>query len=201
VSTPPDDTLQRLQAAGPPLQNDAWSLADETLLAVLGAIDDGARTIVECGSGRSTVIIARRLRELGEGSVHSLEHDPTWADATREQLAAEGLGQARVISAPLEAHPLAGNAGWYSTQALRELPGAVDLLLIDGPPAGEPELHRSRHPALAELGRLLEPGAIIVLDDAARPGETAAIELWEAEFGLRFDHDPHARLALALWHL
>jgi predicted O-methyltransferase YrrM len=201
VDPAPNDTLQRLQAGGPPLRTDAWSLADETLLAVLSAIDDGARTIVECGSGRSTVIIARRLRELGAGSIHSLEHDPSWAEATRRQLAAEGLDRARVLSAPLEPHPLAGGAGWYSVQAVRQLPDGVDLLLIDGPPAGEPALHRSRHPTLSELQGYLAPGATIVLDDAGRPGEVAAIELWEKENGVRFAREPTIRLALAVWHL
>jgi predicted O-methyltransferase YrrM len=194
VKEPPTDTLTRLQAAGPAVETNAWSLGDEPLRRVLLAIDEGARTIVECGSGRSTVLIARRLAELGEGSVHSLEHDAGWADRTRELLAAEAVARAEVITAPLE-------NGWYARSAVRLLPNSVDLLLIDGPPAGEPELRRSRHPTLDELGDRLRPGALIVLDDARRVGEAEAMELWHGRFSLEFERRPADDFATAQWPL
>jgi predicted O-methyltransferase YrrM len=201
VHTPPADTLERLQAAGPPLQTDAWSLSDGAIRRVLAGIGAGARKVVECGSGRSTVIVARRLRELAEGNIHSLEHDPAWADATRAQLATEGLDRASVITAPLEPHPLTGGVGWYAAQAVRALPTEIDLLLIDGPPAGEPELRRSRHPALRELGPHLRAGATIILDDAIRPGERDAVAMWEAEYPLRFKLDARSGTATAQWQV
>ena len=116
--------------------------------------------MVECGSGRSTVVIARSLRELGGGSVHSLEHDPAWAQLTRMRLAAEGLAAiATVIEAPLSAHPLAQpGCRWYARWALRELPEGLDLLLVDGPPAGEAPIERSRYPALPALAGPVRPG-------------------------------------------
>jgi len=202
VETQPTDTLARLQAAGPPIPTDAWSLGDEPLRAVLAAVDAGARTVAECGSGRSTVFLARRLRELGEGSVHSLEHDAGWAERTRGWLATEGLQRAKVITAPLVAHPLAGpGPGWYDRDALAELPAGIDLLLIDGPPANDPGLQASRHPALAELGPKLAPRATIILDDASRSGETEAIALWSREFGLDFVLAAESRFATGEWPL
>jgi predicted O-methyltransferase YrrM len=184
----PVDTLERLLQEGPPLACDAWSLADAPLRLVLTAIDSGARAVIECGSGRSTVVIARRLAELGEGSVHSLEHDPAWAERTSAQLRAESLECATVIAAPLEPHALAGEGGgWYSRAELAKLPEEFDLLLVDGPPAGEPQLRRSRHPALAELSGRLRPGALVVIDDASRAGESQAIEIWSRDFGLEFE--------------
>ncbi len=197
----PPDLLQRLLAAGPPLATDAWSLRDDTLRAVLTAVEAGARTVVECGSGRSTVIVARLFAELGEGSLRSLEHDDAWAERTRALLAVEELARAEVITAPLEPHPLAGPGGWYAASAVGMLPPKIDLLLVDGPPAGEPELHRSRHPALPELAERLTPGAAIVLDDAGRPGEAKAIELWSDRFGLEFDVATRSGFATAQWPL
>ncbi len=196
------DTLDRLQATGPPLRTDAWSLGDEALRLVLTEIDSGARTIVECGCGRSTVIAARRLRELGAGSVHALEHDPGWAERTRAALAAEGLDRAVIVDAPLEPHPLAGKAGgWYAVSALAALPSSIDLLLIDGPPAGEPELRRSRHPGLAEIGSRLSDGAAIVLDDAGRAGEREAMTLWEARYPIHFEMQAESQVATARWQV
>ena len=71
-----DDILCRLLASGPPLQTTAWTLGDSAMAVVLSMLENGRRTVVECGSGRSTVLLARCLRECDEGSVHSLEHDP-----------------------------------------------------------------------------------------------------------------------------
>lgn len=183
------------------IESNDWTLSDDALAVLLDGIATGARTIVECGSGRSTILIARRLAELGEGGVHSLEHDPNWANSTRSHLEQEGLRRAHVIIAPLEPHPLAGPAGWYRLAAVADLPPAIDLLLIDGPPAGEPGLQRSRHPALAELGGLLAPGATIVVDDAWRPGETDALDLWTRTYGLRFELDTRSGTAVAKWPL
>ena len=195
------DTLNRLLASGPALHADDWSLADEALAVVLARIGDSPVTVAECGSGRSTIVIARRLAELGAGRVDSLEHDPAWAQATRAALAAEGLDAvATVHLAPLEPHRLAGERGaWYSAAIAAKLPDSIELLLIDGPPAGEPELERSRHPALAELGPRLAAGAAIVVDDATRAGETAAIASWQRDFGLDFRRDEASATATAIW--
>jgi predicted O-methyltransferase YrrM len=166
----------------------------------LAAVEGGARTLVECGSGRSTVILARLLARLDTGTIHALEHDPVFADRTRTLLAAESLDRAEVITAPLEPHPLAGDhGGWYGTAARNALPDSIDLLLIDGPPAGAPELERNRHPALAELGERLTPGATIIVDDAGRPGESASLRLWSRDYGLQFDIVADAGFASAQW--
>ena len=69
-------TLTHLLETGPPLHEDAWSLGRPALESVLAEVDAGRHDVVECGSGLSTILIARRLRELGAGRVHSLEHDP-----------------------------------------------------------------------------------------------------------------------------
>ena len=174
------ELLDRLLAAGPALPADAWSLDEGGLAVVLAEVDGGRRTVVECGSGRSTVVIARFLRELGGGSVHSLEHDPAWAQLTRMRLAAEGLAAiATVIEAPLSAHPLAPpGCRWYAPWALRELPDGLDLLLVDGPPAGEEPIERSRYPALPALADRFAPDATVILDDVGRAGERWVLERW-----------------------
>ncbi|MDX6581453.1 MAG: hypothetical protein QOI10_637 [Solirubrobacterales bacterium] len=180
--------LNGLLATGPPLRADAWSLDDAALEAVLAELEGGARTVVECGCGRSTVVIARALRDHGGGAVHSLEHDPAWAQLCRLQLAAEGLATiATVIEAPLEPHPRAQpGCHWYARWALAALPARdVELLLVDGPPAGDAAIERSRYPALPELAGRLAGGAVVILDDAGRRGEQWVLARWQAEHGLR----------------
>ncbi len=177
-------SLARLLAAGPALPTDAWSLGDAELARVIAELGDEPRVVVECGSGRSTVLLARRLRELGGGSVHSLEHDPAWAQLTRMRLAAEDLTAiATVIEAPLGYHPLAPEGcRWYASWALGELPGEIDLLLVDGPPAGEPAIERGRYPALPALAERLAPGAdASPWTTAHRAGERWVLDRWRAE--------------------
>lgn len=191
-------TLAGILAAGPPLHEDEWSLGRPELEIVLAELDAGRREVVECGCGLSTVVIARRLRELGAGRVHSLEHDPAWAQSCRRRLESEGLdGLAAVIEAPLAPHPAAApGCLWYERGALGCLPAAgVDLLLVDGPPAGTPEIERSRYPALVEIGSRLAPGATVLLDDARRPGERWVLDRWRGDHGLSIEVDPAAGIA------
>jgi predicted O-methyltransferase YrrM len=194
----PSPTLTRLLAAGPPLHEDEWSLGRAELDVVLAELARGRRAVVECGSGLSTVLIARRLRELGGGRLHSLEHDAGWAASTRQQLADEGLDRtATVVEAPLRPHPAAApGCEWYDRAALGGLPvTGIDLLLVDGPPAGGRAIERSRYPALPELAPLLGPDATVLLDDAGRPGERWVLERWAERMGLAHALVPSTNLA------
>jgi predicted O-methyltransferase YrrM len=155
------------------------------------------RRIVECGSGFSTMALARLLHRRG-GRLVSLEHDQSWATRVRGELAAAGLAEiAQVVLAPLEPHPLAREGlWWYAQRALRSLPHRVDLLLVDGPPAFEPELELSRYPALPVLAERLAPDATVILDDIDRPGERQTLEGWQRGYGFRFELRPPERIAV-----
>lgn len=138
-------------------------------------------TVVECSSGVSTVVLARTLQMNGTGRVWSLEHDPLYAGKTRNLLRQFDLQSlATVIDAPLLPHSIDGNTHlWYR---LDEVPQAIDMLVIDGPPWSTQPM--ARYPALPLLIDRLAPGAIVVLDDAARPEETQAVEQWIRRFAL-----------------
>jgi predicted O-methyltransferase YrrM len=150
--------------------------------------------VVECGSGFSTLTLARLLHER-EGSLLSLEHDPLWATRVRRNLDAAGLaGTARVTLAPLEPHSLGRNGlHWYAQSAL---PSRIDVLLVDGPPAFEPEIELARYPALPALIDRLAPGAVVVLDDIDRRGEQQILADWERECGVRFERLSAERIAI-----
>lgn len=114
-----------------------WSLDEAALEVVLAEVTAGRETIVECGSGVSTILIGRLLRDRGHGRLYALEHDPSWARLVSSRIAGEGLeAQVRLIEAPLRPDPLAPpRCRWYSREALAELPAVgIDLLLVDGAP-------------------------------------------------------------------
>jgi predicted O-methyltransferase YrrM len=154
------------------------------LVLVCNEVVHGGRTrVVECGSGASTVLLARLLRERGAGSVVAIEHDGAWAELVGDLLRREGLGGvARVLHAPLEGDPL-----WYGPAALDALPSEVDLLVVDGPPAYAPGKEHSRAPALPFFEPRLVAGAAVVLDDLQRAGEREVLARWERETSWHFE--------------
>lgn len=178
-----------------------WALSPDILL---GYVEDilgrRPRTVLECGSGVSTVWAAYALQQLGAGRVVALDHEAEFADKTRGVLADHGLSDvAEVRHAPITPLTLPDSGGewhWYDTAALKDL-HEVDLVLIDGPP--KPTQEQARYPALPVLRDLLAPGAVLLLDDAARPDEQAILQRWLAEWpGLTSTKLPHEKGAARL---
>lgn len=117
-----------------------------------------ARSIVEFGTsfGISTLHLAAALRDNGGGRLVSSEFEPSKVARARENLTAGGLLDLVEIRQ--------GDA--LQTLAV-DLPGGIDLLLLDGA--------KSLYPEILDLveGRL-RPGALILADDAEHSPEYLA---------------------------
>lgn len=168
-----------------------WAMAANDLFRLVSTIQvERYGTIVECGSGASTIAIGRLLRQLGSGHLYSLEEDGAWYGMMAATLAAEGLtGIVTLIHAPLEPY-LGADANWYALERAQQVQtgaGHIDLLLVDGPKS---VTTYSRYPALPVFIAQLDGSSLIVLDDTRRPGETAVLERWSREFQLRFEDQP-----------
>jgi hypothetical protein len=179
--------LAPLLTRDPYLPWTSGSMRPAALVTVCNAVVHGRRTrIVECGSGMSTVVLARLLRERGEGGLVALEHDKHWAALVEEQLRSEDLSDiARVHYAPLGNDP-----PWYDLHDSDRLPDEVDLLIVDGPPAFDPGHETRRAPALPWFADRLVPGATVILDDIDRDGEREVLSRWEGSSDWRFALDP-----------
>lgn len=136
---------------------------------------------MECGSGVSTVVLARCMQLNGEGHVYSMDHDAIFAEKTRRELKAQGLeGWATVLDAPLREHELNGDSWlWYASGVLPEDIG-IDMLVVDGPPDTTGDL--ARYPAGPILLPRLKPNGAVFMDDYARPGESAVVRRWREEW-------------------
>ncbi len=161
-----------------------WKITPDFACLLAETVRDArpARTL-ELGAGASTIVIARALQILGHGKVLSLEQDAAHAEATRADLRARGLEAiASVVHAPLQAWPQAreGEPEWFSPAALHDIPEPLgppwDLVIVDGP--STVERADARWPALPRLIGTLAQDAIVLLDDAARPGERAIVAAW-----------------------
>lgn len=109
-----------------------------------------ARTIVEFGTsfGISTLHLAAALRDNGGGRLITSEFEPGKVARAQENLTAGGLGDLVEI-----------RQGDALQTLSRDLPPAIDLLLLDGAKALYADI-------LHLVEDRLRPGALIVADDA-----------------------------------
>ena len=173
-----------------------WAASPDFLRHIVRvAMDTLPLNVVECSSGASTVVLARVMQKNGVGHVFSLEHDPFYARKTRLEISRQGLDSfATVIDAPLRSHRVNGAEwNWYET---KDLPSAIDLLVIDGPPASTQSL--ARYPAIPVLDARIGREACVMLDDADRPDEQAALGRWASEFGWITDEVLNAEKGIAM---
>lgn len=147
-------------------------------LPYLGAVLDYAThargPVLECGSGLTTLLLALRL---GDQVAWSLEHLEKWRRHIRARLWLAGTG-AHVLLAPLKSY---GSFVWYEVPAA--LPREFRLVVCDGPPG---TTAGGRYGLLPLLGDRLPKGTVILLDDAHRVDEQAALTRWEKEAGWRY---------------
>ena len=120
------------------------------LLLYMLARSGGARNIVEFGTsfGISTLHLAAALRDNGGGRVVTTEFEPSKVARARRNLEAGGLADLVEIREGDALRTLAA-----------DLPGSIDLLLLDGAKALYPEI-------LALVESRLRPGAFVVADNA-----------------------------------
>ncbi len=143
--------------------------------------------VLECGSGSSTIAIARCLKTLG-GRIISLEHNPEFARKTTDTLRLLGLDEvARVVTAPLTIRELGGTPlSWYGPEYERLLEGSIDVLIVDGPPKASGP--RARYPAVPALKSRLSPECWILMDDGDRPDERSIAHAWREDLGAQLTY-------------
>lgn len=155
-------------------------------------------TIVEFGSGLSTLLTAAWLKEQGRGMLYSFEHDPTWGGLTGRNLDRHGLGShCQLVVTPLAPFAFDGRSvPWYAIDEHLDALPPVDFLIVDGPPAAVDPAGRA--PALFALKSRLASTYCVVLDDAHRPGERQVVELWRTQIPTAALHTVQSATGLAV---
>lgn len=171
---PPRSVLIELAAAW----GGSWPAGHELLAAVAyhAARVDGP--ILECGSGLTTTVLAVFAARTGK-LVWTLEHLPHWGEQTRRVLARLGCDSVVLHVAPLRDY---GSFDWYDPRR-DVLPKDFALVVCDGPPG---RTRGGRRGLLPVLGARLAPGCVVLLDDAARPGEARVIEAWSRRLAIPY---------------
>jgi hypothetical protein len=184
-----------------------WSMRPAAILTIVNEIELKRRsTVVELGSGASTLYLARAVAEVG-GRLVSAEQDPELAAFVRRLLAREGLSLVAAVEqvglAPLppthavDSATWASPEQWYNVDRLRSVcPEGIDTLVVDAPPGGDDPRVLTREPAVSVLCGQFAAGYSIFLDDADRPAEQEILRRWGERLGI----DTHVieRIALGL---
>lgn len=150
----------------------SWSLGEAAYQAILEDLQSiGARTLVEFGSGTSTL---RLSLDLPGSTLLSIEGDEAFLAQTHGTLAAHG-GQATV---DLSHRPLRWQRhglSWFRSYAPGPFPEHVDAVLIDGPPIAT---RRGREACLYQVFDRCHRGTRFYLDDYQREAEQQIVQNW-----------------------
>lgn len=158
-----------------------WSAAPDFLEIVVDHCYDSKPSVVlECGSGLTTLMLARCCQLNQQGHVYSLEDGDEFAKNIRAYLDRYDLcAYASVIHAPLQKLSIDGK--YYDWYAKEQIPDSrIDMLIIDGPSGFIQK--NSRYPAIPILLGNLTQHCMVFLDDAAREDEREIVELWKKAY-------------------
>lgn len=161
-----------------------WAASPDFLRCLADMIlDCKPLRVVECGSGLTSLIIAKALEVNGRGELFSFENDITYQKTTKDLLEYSEVSQ-RVKFSKLGLSDFIKGGSEYQWYDLETSPEEkIDLLVVDGPPCGLGP--RARYPALPVLASSLNPGSLILLDDYNRDDEKEVVEAWLKEFPVK----------------
>lgn len=160
----------------------AWSIDEPTAEKLVELIRAyRPRTVFECGSGISTLVMAYALEETGPGFVYALEHDIAFVNQLRRQILDHRLFNVRVMYRPIASvwtpfEDYGREMAWYGIKADAECLRPIEMLFVDGPPGHVAPL--ARYPAIPILRPYLSPTAVVVCDDTSRGPERLMVQKW-----------------------
>jgi len=149
--------------------------ANASLLYLLFKILQKAKpkSILELGSGQSTKLTTRYIKENEEAEITIIEDCQEWYDKTKQDIFANK--RTRFICSHLKQLKYKNKkCFWYSTKILAEEDKTYELIIVDGPFGTK---RNSRIGIANYLPKILDKdNFIIVFDDAARKGEIDTIK-------------------------
>jgi hypothetical protein len=156
-------------------------------------IINNRKSIVEFGSGISTIIFARLFSKNNiSGKIFSVDEDSDWIEILNKILKEEKLERfVEFVNAPLVLNKKTKSLNklrWYDENILeKKLRGrSFDLILVDGPCAYKKNIMLSRYPALPFIYKNLDSRFSVFLDDVNRRGEEKILDLWGREYKIKF---------------
>lgn len=157
--------------------NEKWAAEEQYLAAVVRSAERTRGSILECGSGLTTLLMGAVATRTGV-RLHSLEHTADWHDRVTRSIRDFGMRNVAVHLAPLRDF---GEYDWYDAP-LSVLPNDFALVVCDGPPAST---RGGRSGMMPMMSGKLAPECEILLDDLVRPAEQELVQRWIHDYGAR----------------
>lgn len=160
-----------------------WAMTSTAIASVVARVLEAKShpTVVELGSGISTVWLSLAMKRRGGGRLISLDHLKEFLGQTANMVGEHGATEfVEFVHAPLVPTEIDGeNFSWYDLSGLdRSTP--IDILIVDGPPGDSGP--QARYPALPMFSEQLAEGSTILVDDTIRLGERQVISRWQQKF-------------------
>lgn len=133
--------------------------------------------VLECGSGLTTLLLGA-LTHSTRREVWTLEENAYWHARLQQTLNKHQLSHVRLCLAPLKDY---GAYSWY-TPPLDRMPEHFNLVVCDGPLGSTPG---GRYGLLPVMHERLAQNCLIVMDDANRHDEQAAMVRWQQQYRLQ----------------
>ena len=160
--------------------NEGWSAKVNLLHALLSERFSSNSSILECGSGLSSILLGIICQQTG-GRFITLEHDERWHSLVCEKLSKFGLSTDGIRLTPLRRYD---DFDWYDTSSILTNGDTFDLVLCDGPPNST---RGGRYGLLPNVMHRLTDGARIIVDDTVRLDEMNMINRWLDEYRGKLD--------------
>lgn len=146
------------------------------------------KVIVEFGAGSSSRLLAHALQKNGGGELYSIEQDPEWCSQIYTPLTQLSSVKANLVHSKV--HFTLNRMGVIAMHDCKKRIAQlkqIDLVFVDGP-----QQYKGREGAMEMIFSNISPGALIILDDAARYTEKSAIVKWLKSYsGLQLEYyDP-----------
>jgi len=186
-----------------------WSNASMRPSALQLLLNDimlnGRTTLVEFGSGLSTVILGTFAAKHG-AKIVSFDHEAAWQKHVAAWIPSEARAAVELVHAPLA--PFRGRngespTGWYDVAHVIpaiERSGPIDVVIVDGPPAYQVGKELARLPALEVVHPYLAKSVTVVLDDIMRAGEKQVAAVWSQALGTAH-RDLAVEAGVGLWQV
>ena len=160
--------------------NKSWSALDEYLASCIEHTLASQGSILECGSGLSTILLGAIAQRQGR-SYWALEHTPEWAARVQRYLNRYQLNAVVLCAKPLKDY---GDFCWYDAP-LESMPdSSFSLVVCDGPPGAT---KGGRYGLVPVMRERLKSGCVILLDDAEREQERTIAARWQVELSTSFE--------------
>ncbi|MDR1104049.1 MAG: glycosyltransferase [Endomicrobium sp.] len=172
----------------PPMRN--WAMSPDVLLKLHEYITNAKpKTVLEFGSGVSTIVICDALSQNNSGRLISIEHLEKFMEETMEVIKNENLSlflDLRLAQLKIWTGEHLCNEKpvfWYDEKIVDTLDlKEIDLLIIDGPPGNTNPY--ARYPALPILYKNLSNKVQVWLDDTNRKDEAEIAHAWAEKYKL-----------------